>query len=162
MERVAEIPPPTAPLEGGQHIRTPRSPRLRARATKRTQSRNRRARAARDIHIGYCSLYCDTQPAREDVSGSPSRPPPRLAEGLDPSFRDLLESWCAARLRSTNDAVAVLADVSIPGRPSLSHTPLTPPLDASTLRRVQHSHPQKYIHISCICRVCAGVTHRSQ
>ena len=27
--------------------------------------------------------------AREDVSRSPSRPPPRLAEGLDPSFRDL-------------------------------------------------------------------------
>ena len=62
---------------------------------------------------------------REDVSRSPSRPPPRLAEGLDPSFRDLLESWCAARrstpspLRSTNDAVAVLADVTvIRGRPS--------------------------------------------
>ena len=27
--------------------------------------------------------------AREDVSRSPSRPPPQLAEGLDPSFRDL-------------------------------------------------------------------------
>ena len=78
-------------------------------------------------------------PAR--LSAAPSRPPPRSAEGLDPSFRDLLESWCAARrstpspLRSTNDAVAVLADVTvIRGRPSAidaaemqSETELPPP-----------------------------------
>ena len=104
---------------------------------------------------------------REDVSRSPSRPPPRLAEGLDPSFRDLLESWCAARLRSTNDAVAVLADVSIPGRPSLSHTPLTPPLDASTLRSPTFASPK--IHTYIVYMPCMRwshtqitVTHHSQ
>ena len=111
--------------------------------------------------------------AREDVSRSPSRPPPRLAEGLDPSFRDLLESWCAARrstpspLRSTNDAVAVLADVTvIRGQPirhwmqsrdakSQTAVPPDPPLDAPTLRP---TFAIPLLHVSWILVVSYGDT----
>ena len=44
--------------------------------------------------------------AREDVSRSPSRPPPRLAEGLDPSFRDLPRQRGLLVRRPSVDALA--------------------------------------------------------